>query len=353
MRNMNLNSYVQSHKTIVKDDRALYKAARQVFLILFDYLRDQHRVPSAEQFNGLYLSLRWSGQILNKTKEQRWRESFPKHTVNSCAPYIIDDRSGIIGGYKGAITDNMHRLKDRSQLWRMMQSVAIAKLPQRADEIVISYAREPVSGLGRSIISSFLWALKPDWYPIVNGGNSDGLQKAIKGFPAANDLMDYVLWDVPCLRSFRDAFVFRDFVVIDRFFLQIPENMNFSEDSRFSYVPELDIQTKIREGDNVEQRIMTRRRSANARRMVLVLRGSACQVCDMSFKESYGVEYAEVHHVTPLGVSGVTKTDICKGLLVVCRNCHAMLHSREFCGKPWRRLRDAFFARRRKTRSRG
>ncbi len=61
-----------------------------------------------------------------------------------------------------------------------------------------------------------------------------------------------------------------------------------------------------------------------------------CNVCDMSFAESYGevigAAFAEAHHIRPLGkLSDKTKTSI-EDLITVCANCHRMLHRME--GKP-------------------
>lgn len=58
----------------------------------------------------------------------------------------------------------------------------------------------------------------------------------------------------------------------------------------------------------------------------------ACVVCGFNFGEVYGERgegYIEVHHVTPLYVSGRTKTTL-KDLVLLCANCHRMCHR-----SPW------------------
>lgn len=54
----------------------------------------------------------------------------------------------------------------------------------------------------------------------------------------------------------------------------------------------------------------------------------ACAVCSFDFFVTYGErgrDYIEVHHVTPLHVSGETKTRL-GDLALLCSNCHRMIH---------------------------
>ncbi len=54
----------------------------------------------------------------------------------------------------------------------------------------------------------------------------------------------------------------------------------------------------------------------------------ACEVCGLSFEDVYGErgrDYIEVHHVTPLHVSGATTTRM-SDLALICANCHRMIH---------------------------
>ncbi|MEV3911805.1 HNH endonuclease [Streptomyces canus] len=62
-----------------------------------------------------------------------------------------------------------------------------------------------------------------------------------------------------------------------------------------------------------------------------------CEVCDFDFARAYGYlgeGYIEVHHVTPLYVSGTRETKL-DDLACVCANCHRMCH-RSRPGESWR-----------------
>lgn len=62
-----------------------------------------------------------------------------------------------------------------------------------------------------------------------------------------------------------------------------------------------------------------------------------CEVCDFDFGRAYGdlgEGYIEVHHVTPLYVSGTRETKL-DDLACVCANCHRMCH-RSRPGESWR-----------------
>ena len=59
----------------------------------------------------------------------------------------------------------------------------------------------------------------------------------------------------------------------------------------------------------------------------------ACEACGFDFGTVYGErgsDYIEVHHRTPLHVSGPTKTRP-EDLVLLCSNCHRMIH----CKAPW------------------
>jgi 5-methylcytosine-specific restriction protein A len=63
-----------------------------------------------------------------------------------------------------------------------------------------------------------------------------------------------------------------------------------------------------------------------------------CEVCGFDFERTYGergTRYAEVHHVTPLRVSGPTDTRL-QDLAILCANCHRMIHR----GSDWLRPID-------------
>lgn len=59
-----------------------------------------------------------------------------------------------------------------------------------------------------------------------------------------------------------------------------------------------------------------------------------CEVCRFSFESTYGklgAGYVHVHHIVPLHFSGEVTTGM-QDLVLVCANCHAMIHRRY----PWR-----------------
>ncbi|GGN55625.1 hypothetical protein GCM10012285_49550 [Streptomyces kronopolitis] len=62
-----------------------------------------------------------------------------------------------------------------------------------------------------------------------------------------------------------------------------------------------------------------------------------CEVCDFHFGRFYGglgKDYIEVHHVTPLHVSGPCETKL-EDLALLRSNCHRMCH-RNHAGESWR-----------------
>ncbi|WP_018544889.1 HNH endonuclease [Streptomyces sp. LaPpAH-108] len=97
----------------------------------------------------------------------------------------------------------------------------------------------------------------------------------------------------------------------------------------------------------IEGRLLVRRALARERDPKLRMqkikqmrrRGRAlqCEVCDFDFGRAYGPlgeGYIEVHHVTPLHVSGVRETKL-DDLACLCANCHRMCH-RNRPGESWR-----------------
>lgn len=69
-------------------------------------------------------------------------------------------------------------------------------------------------------------------------------------------------------------------------------------------------------------------RAAKLRQAISRGMAIACEVCSFNFAEIYGARgdgYIEVHHVTPLYVSGKTTTSL-DDLALLCSNCHRMCH---------------------------
>ncbi|MCF8606887.1 HNH endonuclease [Gordonia sp. HY442] len=60
----------------------------------------------------------------------------------------------------------------------------------------------------------------------------------------------------------------------------------------------------------------------------------ACEICSFDFEARYGKlgsGYAHVHHIIPLHVTNEIENSL-SDLIVLCANCHAMIHRR----RPWK-----------------
>ena len=73
-------------------------------------------------------------------------------------------------------------------------------------------------------------------------------------------------------------------------------------------------------------------RDATLRRHALQLHGYDCMACGFNFERFYGYigkHFIEVHHVIPLTKGGKRKTNPSTDLIVLCANCHRMVHRRK------------------------
>ena len=74
-------------------------------------------------------------------------------------------------------------------------------------------------------------------------------------------------------------------------------------------------------------------RNKMIRELAISLKGYTCSICGFNFTRKYGTlgdKFAEVHHVVPLSeVGGDRRTDPRKDLVIVCSNCHSMLHRKK------------------------
>lgn len=82
---------------------------------------------------------------------------------------------------------------------------------------------------------------------------------------------------------------------------------------------------------NAKKTFVTRyERNPVNRTLCLAIKGCSCSVCEMNFKETYGLlgaGFIHVHHAVPVSQMGEDyKVDPEKELFPVCPNCHAMLH---------------------------
>lgn len=71
-------------------------------------------------------------------------------------------------------------------------------------------------------------------------------------------------------------------------------------------------------------------RNPKARLDTIKTQGLTCRICNFNFEDYYGsrgVGYIEVHHIIPLSVTKIERlTNPEIDLIVVCSNCHRMLH---------------------------
>jgi hypothetical protein len=73
-------------------------------------------------------------------------------------------------------------------------------------------------------------------------------------------------------------------------------------------------------------------RDKKLRTAALKKHGYTCAVCKFNFKEKYGVHgenYIQVHHKKPLSKTGPTITTVETDMVVLCANCHVMIHRRK------------------------
>ncbi len=93
-------------------------------------------------------------------------------------------------------------------------------------------------------------------------------------------------------------------------------------------VPPLEART---EGEEKVFTSIRRERDPKLRDVALKLHGFNCMACGFNFEKSYGKigkEFIEVHHVVPLSEAGKRETNPETDLVVLCSNCHSMVHRR-------------------------
>lgn len=75
-------------------------------------------------------------------------------------------------------------------------------------------------------------------------------------------------------------------------------------------------------------------RNPNLRAKAILIHGTTCKVCQFNFKENYGVhgeDYIEVHHLVPIHtLNGSIKVNPKTDMIVVCANCHRMIHRKKY-----------------------
>ena len=119
-----------------------------------------------------------------------------------------------------------------------------------------------------------------------------------------------------------------------RIFLAHIVNEFNNETIATDYPDEADLENKsFPEGAKQTVQVNRYERNPEARAKCLEIHGTRCEICKMSFAETYGTfakDFIHVHHITPLhkiseNYEVTPETD----LIPVCPNCHAMLHRQE------------------------
>jgi predicted restriction endonuclease len=101
-----------------------------------------------------------------------------------------------------------------------------------------------------------------------------------------------------------------------------------TSDQTESPVDSIDAKTRTEGG---EQLIVSVRveRDAKLRKQAIIFHGTKCMACGFDFKAMYGIwgeHYIEVHHAIPLSDYLIRETNLETDLIVVCSNCHSMIH---------------------------
>ena len=89
------------------------------------------------------------------------------------------------------------------------------------------------------------------------------------------------------------------------------------------------VPTYFAEGGVREITIELRQRNSRLRGQAIEKYGYQCQVCGFDFGAFYGdigVDYIEVHHLSPLSDRGTPRKSTIDDVRVVCANCHRILH---------------------------
>ncbi|MFH1022885.1 MAG: HNH endonuclease [Planctomycetota bacterium] len=335
-----LDNVLNNFDKIWRRDRHAWNYGRclREFDRFWGYLLRKGKCPSALQYEGLYRILRYEDKCGTEAKKRILRQGFPDKLINN-----MSDHCGCFGGALGSIHRNLTKSTQRERFWRVLSALGKSDTVEQADKHIREYSLNPVGGIGIGICSSFFWAIRPKWYPIVNNLSRDKMC-VIEGFPRAMDLKSYITLHVPRLRGIRVKLGLKDFSSFDRFFIWIvekgirirpAEKLVFqTEEEKVQAIAE----ERILEGRRIESRRNSPERKPKLRQRALE-RGYDCQICGFSFERFYGIKFAEVHHIQLLSRGGVREIEPDKDLLVVCSNCHSILHPSPHGQRDWRELR--------------
>ncbi|MEA5425403.1 HNH endonuclease [Arcicella lustrica] len=88
------------------------------------------------------------------------------------------------------------------------------------------------------------------------------------------------------------------------------------------------------EGGTKKRMISYYERNQKLRAKAIKIHGTTCKVCQFNFKDNYGVhgeDYIEVHHLVPIHtLTKSTKVNPETDMIVVCSNCHRMIHRNKY-----------------------
>lgn len=317
-----------------------YFLTQDTFLRLMKGFESRRSTPSAVEFECLHFAMRHISKCSNEHKAEYFGHVLPAAHARACIRTLIPTNHGIVGGGKGSIRDDLKSAPSRRRLWKLLCEIYHAKNDMAADAALDHYARHPVAGIQVGALSPFLWALRPKSYPIVNGGSVPGLMRLFRNFKKPKSLSQYVNETVPAVRQLAKVGGARNFAEIDRLCrlfarskmrLPVAEQLPY-DDWRIRTIE------KALENERTTVLAIRRTRSRKLRESVLSERGYACEVCGFDFEKSYGVPFAEVHHIEPAAKANGPRYVQAHQLLVVCRNCHAMLHAPAF-DLDWKKLK--------------
>lgn len=86
----------------------------------------------------------------------------------------------------------------------------------------------------------------------------------------------------------------------------------------------------MREGNKKQLLVNKYERNPKLRYEAIKYHGTTCMICGFNFEDVYGVQgkgFIEVHHLVPLSeVKGEHEVDPSTDMVVLCANCHRMLH---------------------------
>jgi hypothetical protein len=332
-------------KSKYKDD-ANYARASKSFNIVLDGLLSIRGQITPAHADCLYRIMRYEGKHSVTKKIEYIGKYLGKKTL--AALHLHEGQTyGLIGGTLGSTRDHLGTAKKATRLVKFLGAVRAAQSVSAADALVREYLKNPLPGLGHSVISSYLYAIRPNDYPIVNDGVADGLAKVLVGFSKTNDVRGYLDNHVMRFRVVRQKLGLKNFGQFDGYFgfMKYGFKGTVKTGDKFSPLDDKEVAAAnssdaMDEGfkKTVTHEISIRNPKA---RFLALTRGYNCQVCGFNFEKFYGTlgaGFAEVHHIKPLSGFKIFKTVPEKDLIVLCSNCHRMLHRSKKEVLPWKTL---------------